>query len=266
MARNRACLSLAAALLLAACGTARDVQDEGGSTHPDGFAAANVHGPAALASLDSCKGCHGSDFDGAIGPSCTACHAAAGYASWTSNCTFCHGQKTASYTAADLPRAAPATGAHLKHVNGGAFVRPLACSECHTVPTTLAHVDGSAPVVFGALAQTGGGAAPSYTAPTCSSVYCHGKTLVNPSTPNPSWNGPGMVCGSCHDLQPTTGQHVLHGPAAPNPPNVACQTCHKGFSAIDLVHHVDGTTGAVLFDDTVIPAWDCNTCHTKLGV
>jgi predicted CxxxxCH...CXXCH cytochrome family protein len=127
-------------------------------------------------------------------------------------------------------------------------------------------VDGVKAVAFGALASTGGGTAPSYAAPTCSSVYCHGKTLEGAITPNPSWNGPAMVCGSCHNLSPTSGQHPFHLGA---PHNLACQTCHKGFSSTDFAHHVNGTGEAVISDDTVIPGWapaDCTTCHTKLGV
>jgi predicted CxxxxCH...CXXCH cytochrome family protein len=150
-------------------------------------------------------------------------------------------------------------------VTGGSLSVPIACAECHTVPTTLVHLDGSPTLTFGTLASTGGGTPPSFATPTCSNVYCHGKTLESPSTPNPSWNGAAMVCGSCHDLTPTTGEHTFHIETRA----VACQTCHRGFSSIDFEHHVNGTTEAVLFDGTVIPGWapaDCTACHTKLGV
>ena len=260
--------SVVAVLVLVACGSSRKNEEGAGGTHPAGYDTGTVHGPDANADLGSCQSCHGADFDGTGGfaPSCNACHTTAGFASWASNCTFCHGtQKVTAYTAADLPKAAPATGAHAKHVNGGVLSGAMACAECHTVPTTLAHANGLATVVFGTLARTGG-ATPTFASPTCSSVYCHGNSpgLESPTLPNPAWNGPSMLCGNCHDLQPASGQHTLHLNAG-----AVCQTCHKGYSTIDFANHVNGTAEAVLFDDTEIPGWeaaDCTACHTKLGV
>lgn len=255
-------LSLAGAL--AACGSARDVAEGAGPIHPAGFL--DVHPARALADLGSCRGCHGTDFGGALGPSCNACHEDAGFASWQSNCTFCHGQeRVATFTLADLPKAAPATGAHVKHAGGGVFTAPISCEQCHPAVTSLDHVDGTATIAFGSVA-TAGGLTPTWSGGTCSSVYCHGSTLSNPATPNPAWSGGSLVCGSCHDLAPTSGQHVFHRTA---PRNAACFDCHRGFGTIDLEHHVNGTSEAVIADGTTFSTFeepDCTNCHAALGV
>ena len=69
---------------------------------------------------------------------------------------------------------------------------PVACRECHVVPTDLAHAKNPPwqSVVFGPLAKTGG-AAPTYAAGTagCAASYCHGNFTFNgvsESTPRPS--------------------------------------------------------------------------------
>ncbi|MBI4238424.1 MAG: hypothetical protein HY696_08410 [Deltaproteobacteria bacterium] len=45
--------------------------------HPEGWASGLVHGPSALTDIDSCKACHGSQLNVALGgkPSCEGCHA-----------------------------------------------------------------------------------------------------------------------------------------------------------------------------------------------
>ena len=152
---------------------------ESNSPHAAGFAAAAQHGAAYLDTLGGvsgaldCASCHGAALT-----SCNTCHASAAggsWVSWQTNCTFCHGTKTKTYTGnlslADPPDAvsqrltgvaAPTrTGRHSTH-NGEA------CSACHAVPTSLAHVGGStarATVTLGAYNPATG---------QCASA-CHGS-------------------------------------------------------------------------------------------
>src|SRR5512138_922289 len=83
-------------------------------------------------------------------------------------CTDCHGD--ASRPSADpVVRAAPPTGpggerdttepavgAHQAHLVAGHVAKPVACAECHVVPTALEHSDGAAQVRFGPDATRGG--------------------------------------------------------------------------------------------------------------
>jgi predicted CxxxxCH...CXXCH cytochrome family protein len=249
--------------VLVACGSSRPVNDGGGSAyHAAGWVDPANHGPAAMADLASCQLCHGADYGGAYGPSCNQCHANAGYANWTQNCTFCHGTKVTTYTAADLPTAAPATGAHAKHMEVA-----VACGECHTVPTTLDHLDGVARINFGSLAKTGG-LAPTYTAPSCSAVYCHGSGIVNGAgaSTTPAWNGT-VACGDCHAIPPHT--------ASPDFPNnghlfhvgigQACATCHPGYSdtTVAAATHVNGLAEytAIIGGGVKTDGWTCASCH-----
>jgi predicted CxxxxCH...CXXCH cytochrome family protein len=226
--------------------------------HAPGFADPAVHGPAANQDLTGCRSCHGADFGGGTaGVSCNACH---GGTAWQSNCTFCHGTRLAAYTAADLTKAAPprgtqgetattarGVGAHQAHLAEGGLARPIACAECHaSLPASLAHVDGTASVEFGAGARRGG-AAPTWSGTGCSATYCHGATLgAGGSNKAPTWTGGGSqtVCGTCHGAPPP----------APHVQNSACGSCHTGYTAtaVNLALHVDGKVDATA---------SCTSCH-----
>jgi predicted CxxxxCH...CXXCH cytochrome family protein len=186
------------------------------------------------------------------------------------NCTACHGDPTRSLppgtpevvkAAPPVDRtgssstSAPGVGAHQSHLVPGASAisLPVACSECHVVPTSLVHV-GPAPTTpatldWGPLASAKG-ATPSFdsTAVTCSN-YCHGQTLPagGGSNTQPKWttvNGSQAACGTCHAQPPDTGQHLLH--TTTYTLRVSCGVCHPGgyspgvvgFTAVPL--HVNG--------------------------
>ena len=239
------------------------------------FAPAAVHGPAYLDFLAgvsgarTCTNCHGSSLQGmGIAPACTPCHAAAGWASWQANCSFCHGVRSsesmAGYDVSVRPGlAAPpddvagrlsgrnggATGAHASHLSPNAIANPVACGECHVVPSDLRHVTRTADVAFGPLA-TSGGAAPAWDAGslTCASTYCHGATLTGGGLKSPNWtqlDGSARACAACHGAPPP----------APHPAGTSCGGCHPGYTgtSANLATHLNGRIDAV--------SQACGSCH-----
>jgi predicted CxxxxCH...CXXCH cytochrome family protein len=271
------------------------------SGHPDWTSPA-THGPKFFLFLSGgtgaidCTGCHGTTYDGGMGPSCNACHATAGWTGWQTNCSFCHGAKTpaakagyamASHAEWSAPPdalsqrltglAAPArTGAHQAHLSGrgsasnGAYIVPaLPCATCHTVPTTMAHAApfGRAPVVlrgYGALPANLGTYNPA--AGTCT-TYCHGTTLVNGvggPIPAPVWSGGELGCAGCHGAPPATGQHDFHV----NSVGAYCADCHyatvlypTGPADSGQIQgaHLNGAR-EVQFSPFVGTTWDGNSC------
>lgn len=250
-----------------------------GGGHEPGFLA--VHGLVANANIASCTECHGADYNGGIGTSCTSCHGGIGFASWQTNCTFCHGQRTPAF-AGDLRQAAPpqsvrgeeattapGVGAHQKHLgNGSVLTNGFTCEACHTVPTDLSHVNGTAraELNFGTLATTGG-LVPTYDGARCSNVYCHGGNLVGGTVRQPTWTTPpAQLCGSCHGRPPNTNLHVFHVVER----GLDCGTCHAGytFTSTNPATHVNGTRN-VVFRGTTLSGWGdplatpfCNECHS----
>jgi predicted CxxxxCH...CXXCH cytochrome family protein len=149
-----------------------------------------------------------------------------------------------------LGRSDPAlqtVGAHREHVSALHKVSaPVACNECHRVPTELdspGHIDTAGPAeVFppgaGTLARADGAVA-SYDPGTATcTAYCHGSgaRLSQDTSPSvnrtPVWNGgPGQAaCGSCHGI----------------PPKVTGTTHHAGVTTI--------TQCAGCHPDSVTPA------------
>ena len=259
------------------------------TTHPIPYVAQHT-GPA-LADLNACTFCHGSDFTGGeSGVSCTACHASLGYSDWQTNCTFCHGTRTPGWTIASLPLAAPPlgahgetdptvpqVGAHQKHLgNGSTFTDGVDCSECHAVPADLSHLDGVAQITFGSLA-TQGGLQPSYAGGTCSATYCHGAGLVGGANTTPTWTAPGSVaCGDCHGSPPNTGRHVivaqhLSRDCSACHATVATSTATPGIQANPAARalHVNGKKDVVFIVDGVWNpvAKSCTNvaCHSSIS-
>jgi predicted CxxxxCH...CXXCH cytochrome family protein len=156
-------------------------------------------------------------------------------------CTTCHGDAGRSEPVPLLQAAPPADvngaspGAHQAHLHAGAIAGPIACGECHVVPSSAGHSNGKVEVTFGALA-TRNGASPALTAGTCSGVYCHGATLGGGAT-SFSWTGGPLGCTSCHG----------HPPASHAPTSTDCSSCHPGTvkadGTIDVAGglHVNGT-------------------------
>lgn len=138
----------------------------------------------------------------------------AGQPSDGDGCTTCHGD---SSRVADSPlvQAAPATGAHLAHLQGDSFRDPIACSECHPVPASTAHVNQDVEFAWGPLASARG-VTPSYENGTCTTA-CHGAAL------SPAWtSNPTLDCTSCHGVPPSSAPHETTMSLQD------CATCHPG--------------------------------------
>lgn len=258
--------------------------------------------PSWTAGPMACDGCHGlppstpPHSNPTLG--CTLCHGA-GYSATgqTVNklthvngvvdvdqtaltCVSCHGDsKRVPITGADTRQtAAPplgthgetatsarAVGAHTAHLNQATYrSAPIQCSECHSVPTSNLHSDGTAQVTFGTLAKNKG-AAPVWNGTTCSKVYCHGSFTGGATLFAPSWTGGTVTCGSCHATPPTTGLHIDHHKGLP------CSDCHAaGYSyttttkTVNKATHIDGTVevqGTKITSYTASTKSCTPTCH-----
>jgi predicted CxxxxCH...CXXCH cytochrome family protein len=158
------------------------------------------------------------------------------------NCSSCHDQP-------------PPTGAHREHVLATPGLgAPVACDECHVVPTDIeapGHLDGVVQVAFGSQAKQGG-LTPSYDASTktCSNVYCHGNfpfSKARPPPAAPTWTegDSAVACGTCHDIPPPVPLHVrigIVGCNGPDPSNPAL-SCHPSaytVTSVDPKLHIDG--------------------------
>lgn len=148
----------------------------------------------------------------------------AGLASDT--CRTCHGSPQSPAPPRDLAGSFDTTaigvGAHQAHLTGEhSLTSPIACSDCHLVPTSLhspGHLDHPLPaqLTFSGLAVAEG-AAPAWDhgAATCSATYCHGggASLATDTSPGmtraPVWTaGSSQVyCGSCHGIPPRNPTH-----------------------------------------------------------
>ena len=169
-------------------------------------------------------------------------------------CYACHGSAASPAPPQDLSgsmlTSSPGVGAHQRHINGSATARPVACSECHLVPTTLldpGHVDtaGGAELTFSGVAVSFG-ATPAYDKATnqCANTYCHGAMFVSghPSggtNTQPDWTSSfGSGCNeNCHLMPPPSPGH----PSFPLP----CSDCHVNLNPdlqtfIDPSLHING--------------------------
>ncbi len=179
-------------------------------------------------------------------PNCftaTLCH---GDVRKTSNCDACHSiAMTAPFKSLSGATATSdiKVGAHVKHLSAAALTSNIACSECHSVPTSPAvsgtHRNDTNNITFGALAQTGS-SVPSYTTNTgvCANTYCHGSTLSGGTNKAPVWNQPNYNtgCGTCHGFPPL----------APHSANSDCNNCHSNVNAtnngfITGSQHINGS-------------------------
>ncbi|HTM20676.1 MAG TPA: hypothetical protein VL172_09220 [Kofleriaceae bacterium] len=231
--------------------SAWDGGGSGGGVHPDGFAAASMHGPEFELGRQDCRGsCHGDQLQGASGPSCDSCH----QAGWRTDCTYCHGGG-ANQTGAP-PRDLASTNlsqslsfrAHTRHVTAG-MASAFDCGQCHSKPTDVlspGHVldatPGAAEVRFAGL--NAGGAYNG--AGTCSASYCHGNGRG--STGTITDGAPARTCASCHPGQQSStlwstmsGDHGKHLRMS----GVTCATCHVTVTAdaatiANRALHVDG--------------------------
>ena len=219
-------------------------------------------------SARACTACHGAPPPPPhpANPACDLCHA--GYSATSVNpashidgrldvvnlaCTSCHGSEVNAApptgTRGETSETSRAVGAHQRHLAGGPLRGPMACDECHVVPTAMGHSDGSVQLPFGALARTDG-ATPTWNPQTltCSGTYCHGAQLRGGGTnQSPVWTGgPSQTtCGTCH----------LTPPPAPHPHTQVCDNCHPGYTTttVNLATHINGIVES---EDLT-----CSSCH-----
>ncbi len=217
----------------------------------------------------ACNACHGAPppVPHPANADCGACHP--GYAAGAVNvvthvngvvdlggsgltCSSCHGGTANAAppfgSRGETLTTARAVGAHQRHLLGGALSGPIACAECHAIPTAMQHADGTAQVAFGPLARAG--AVPASWAPataTCASTYCHGA-FPGGAAAAPIWtkvDGTQAACGTCHGAPP----------APPHSQNPDCGSCHDGYGAgsVNLLAHVNGVVD--------VKAMTCSSCH-----
>ncbi|MBK9037286.1 MAG: CxxxxCH/CxxCH domain-containing protein [Myxococcales bacterium] len=182
-------------------------------------------------------------------------------------CDSCHGtagsgnaappKDTTGGTATTLR----SVGAHQAHLAGGAsWHAPIACAQCHRVPTAtadLGHRDTPLPaeLTFGPLAGVGA----AWTGTTCTNTYCHGGALplTGGQRTSPIWtqvDGTQATCTSCHGM----------APPPPHPSSTDCGTCHPtmapgaGTTIAYPAQHIDGTV-------QVIGGQACDACHGSAG-
>jgi predicted CxxxxCH...CXXCH cytochrome family protein len=179
------------------------------------------------------------------------------------SCSACHGSATNAAppksTLGQTDTTAVGVGAHQAHL-GATLATPLACAECHTVPTEVGaagHMDSALPaeLTFGARAASDG-ATPSWDhASTSCTTYCHGQTLGGGATTNPVWtkvDGSQKSCGSCHGAPPP----------APHTSNTACETCHTETAGPNMtILHPDKHVNGIV----EVSGLSCSACHGSAG-
>jgi predicted CxxxxCH...CXXCH cytochrome family protein len=250
--------------------------------HPAGFSNPQIHGREFFGSFNagvaSCTHCHGANFDALIAPnsnSCNTCHQKAGWlggnpsipgSGWQTNCSFCHGVKSAQTQAgpydvtASPTQAAPPdsitmrlgtaaepperVGAHTKHLTSP--WAKVACTACHTVPSTLTHISGKdvrATVIVTPPAHPSDPSAYDPAAQTCA-TYCHDP--LGAGTLSPAWTAGSIACNGCHPVPPATGGHIGLA-TVPQPPSssdlVQCSGCHPKTINPDGTFNTDPVTG-----------------------
>ena len=179
-------------------------------------------------------------------PLCTVCHTNAAVSPLTTkNCTSCHANPPAGAAYPNIE------GAHAEHLGLNSAGTPINCETCHNRIGSLttshySRANGRVRTLAGAglvnfvggaflyTSQSGGAAAFSNTAVTCSNIRCHGGQAT------PNWQTGAINtltnegCRLCHDRgdqapaqyndltnSPFT-QHINHAFSR----NFSCTTCH----------------------------------------
>ena len=297
------------AVVCISCHAAGTTQTTAPSTgHADGnIDIANV----GYATLNKAKGTAGVSCSTTL---CHGSSSPAWGANTTSaTCTKCHGVPNttpAAYTA-DIKTAAPGyngtgvdtsgtvgtitggvsgdaqVGAHDIHLKGtgGYKTGGIVCADCHavTAPGDAGHMNGTATMTWSNLARNvgttpynsdKGAIVPSYSAPNCSTNYCHGggfAAAVQGTGLTASWvNGTYLVnpaatknladCNKCHQTPPTSSTKYAH-------PSLTiasdCSGCHghNGSSAT----HMDGILQATSVSSGGSPCYGCHSVYNVMN-
>ncbi|GEJ57060.1 hypothetical protein AMYX_18010 [Anaeromyxobacter diazotrophicus] len=217
----------------AACGSCHTIPPP--SPHPQNSACGGCHTGYTSSSVVAATHVDGKNDVGSM--TCSSCHGSA------------QNPAPPFGTRGETATTALAVGAHQAHLAGGTVGKAVACSECHVVPSSLTHADGTVQLTFGALATQGGAQASFAVATaTCSNVYCHGQFTGGNTANAPVWttvDGSQVACGSCHTLPPPP----------PHPVNTSCGNCHPGYgpASVNVATHVDGHLD-------LLPM-TCTSCH-----
>jgi predicted CxxxxCH...CXXCH cytochrome family protein len=239
---------------------------------------------SSVTATTNCSGCH-AGYNCTTGnlAACTvnkATHLNGSLDAPSLTCISCHGSASnyAPPAATSTTNSAVKIGAHQAHVvNSNLRSATLACTECHTMPTSTSHASGTVDMTWGTLAKTGSitptpgnlGAATSPTqaaweaTPTCAN-YCHGAKWAGNasylgSAPAPRWTdtaGTAAACGSCHKAPPGSSAHSSVT-ATTN-----CSGCHAGYNCttgnlaactVNKATHLNGSLDAT--------GLTCTSCH-----
>lgn len=225
---------------------------------------------------NDCKQCHGAVINNFAGTASTWIDASkhingiVEVVGGSLTCTSCHGNAATSDpsppngTKGETLTSQAAVGAHQQHLAAANWHRQVACTDCHTVPTSTAHSNAVVDFNWGGPAAADG-ATPTYNSSNnaCAGSYCHGGTLLGPkpggsTKTSPVWtvvDGSYDACGSsCHTNPP--------GPTHTTATN--CPTCHgaviQSFNPAtnaatwaDATLHVNGIVEATSYHD--LPNW-----------
>jgi predicted CxxxxCH...CXXCH cytochrome family protein len=217
----------------------------GGSFHPAGFAAAEMHGPEMELQRSDCRACHGADLTGGSGQSCDNCHSGASPTAWRTDCTFCHGGGLNQTGAPpqDLGSANDTASqsfvAHTAHVTQG-IAKASDCVDCHKKPTDVMSVGHAFDATPGkAELDFTGGRSPAATYDGnggCGGLYCHGNGRTDTGVATDGMQGP--TCSGCHPRSGMSSNHRgEHG-------QYGCEECHAsvttdGASILAPLLHID---------------------------
>jgi predicted CxxxxCH...CXXCH cytochrome family protein len=249
------------------------------------FTGGNNSTPSWTGGALTCTSCHGNPPPSphVQNTACGNCHA--GYTSSTVNaathvdglvqtspmaCSSCHGDPARTLVAgADAQaKAAPpvdtkgntavtsrGVGAHLMHLNppSTGIAGPIACNECHPVPTSMTHANGTVTVAFGKLSKAGL-VTPTWNGTTCSNTYCHGN-YAGGTNSTPVWaTSGGLTCTTCHPSPPVDS---CHPPQYKHPGGNSCSSCHKDTNAAGTAINA---ANAKLHVNGVVDG-KCTDCH-----
>jgi predicted CxxxxCH...CXXCH cytochrome family protein len=223
---------------------------------PEGGAATSPKWTRTGAAPLGCDGCHGAP-PAAPHPQvarCSVCHNNAlpdgGFVDRSlhvngvieviqaTGCTACHGSgmdpAPPKDTSGNTATTAVGVGAHQKHLTT-TITRPLACPDCHRVPTELSspgHLNGTVEVQLTGTAAAFNAAATYNPANHTCNTYCHNMSQVlgtsaGGTTPMPVWNqvdGVQANCSGCHGFPPPPP------PMGRHPARTDCGSCHPNVA------------------------------------